>query len=185
VTGIVTIIFVIVNILFAGSEVTNNTDTYIYDLPFKSGEQFRVVQGYGGQFSHRNKAALDFAMPVGTPVLAARPEVIYSYKDNSSEGGPFPGYQSKANYILILHDDGSFGCYWHLKQNGVVVKKGKVEKGQLIGYSGGTGFVIRPHLHFAVKKKLTYDMNSFVRTMFKTTAGNCFLEVRHSYMNPE
>lgn len=97
------------------SAVTQNSDTYEYDLPFRKGAEYRVVQGYGGLFSHRNIAALDFAMPIGTPIYAAREGTIYSYKDANGEGGPFSTYKNKANYIIIRHDDGSFGCYWHLQ----------------------------------------------------------------------
>jgi murein DD-endopeptidase MepM/ murein hydrolase activator NlpD len=55
-------------------------------------------------------------MPEGTPVYAAREGVIYSFKDDSNEGGPFANYEKKANYIIIKHNDGSFGCYWHLQK---------------------------------------------------------------------
>ncbi|MEP7372682.1 MAG: hypothetical protein ABI675_04785 [Chitinophagaceae bacterium] len=96
-----------------GSSVTKNLDTYIYDLPFEKGTKHRIVQGYGGLFSHKNIAALDFSMPEGTPVCAARDGVVYEFKDDSDEGGPFPGYGKKANFIIVKHDDGSFGCYWH------------------------------------------------------------------------
>ena len=167
-----------------GSEVTDNLHTYVYELPFKEGEKYKVVQGYGGRFSHTNKAALDFSMPVGTPVYAAREGVIYSFKDNSNEGGPFSKYGRKANYIIIEHNDGSFGCYWHLQKNGVVIKKGKVAKGQLIGYSGNTGFVLRPHLHFAVKLRLNYRKDSFVRTRFRTSKGVQLLERGELYERP-
>lgn len=167
-----------------GSKVTNNLDTYVYDLPFKQGTKHKVVQGYGGRFSHTNKAALDFGMPEGTPVYAARGGVIYSFKDDSSEGGILPKYGKKANYIVVMHSDGSFGCYWHLQKNGVVVKKGNVAKGQLIGYSGHTGFSLRPHLHFAVKRRFNYEKDSFVRTKFRTTNGIQLLESREIYENP-
>jgi murein DD-endopeptidase MepM/ murein hydrolase activator NlpD len=171
------IIIVILIILFScQTKVTSNVDEYIYDLPFEKGEKYRVVQGYGGLFSHPHIAALDFAMPVGTPVCAAREGRIYSYKDNSDEGGITPGYKNKANYVIIQHDDGSFGCYWHLKKNGVLVKQGHVSKGQQIGLSGSTGLIISPHLHFSVKRKLTYDMDSFVKTKFKTTDGVLLLD---------
>lgn len=166
------------------TSVTTNLDNYIYNLPYKEATAHRVVQGYGGLFSHRHIAALDFSMPVGTPVFAAREGTIYSYKDDSNEGGPLPRYQKKANFIIIQHDDGSFGCYWHLQQNGVVVKNGRVEKGQLIGYSGSTGFVLEPHLHFSVKCKLNYKMDSFVRTKFKTTEGITLLQNGKSYKRP-
>jgi murein DD-endopeptidase MepM/ murein hydrolase activator NlpD len=167
-----------------GTKVTNNLDTYVYALPYKEGAKYKVVQGYGGMFSHKYKAALDFGMPVGTPIYAAREGVIHGYRENSDEGGPFPKYQSKSNYIVIMHNDGSFSCYWHLQKNGVVIKKGKVNKGQLIGYSGNTGFVLRPHLHFAVKRKFNYEKDSFVRTKFKTTKGVLLLEKGEYYQKP-
>jgi murein DD-endopeptidase MepM/ murein hydrolase activator NlpD len=167
-----------------GSKVTNNLDAYIYDLPFRKGTRHKIIQGYGGMFSHKNKATLDFNMQVGTPVYAARGGFIYSFKDESNEGGPFTKYEKKANYIIIKHNDGSFGCYWHLQKDGVVVKRGIVAKGQLIGYSGNTGFVLRPHLHFAVKRKLNYDKDSFVRTKFRTTKGIQLLEDGETYERP-
>jgi murein DD-endopeptidase MepM/ murein hydrolase activator NlpD len=185
-------IFFIILIIVAGlfvfsllsSSVTKNLDTYTYNLPYKEGTKHSVVQGYGGLFSHMHIAALDFNLPEGTPVCAAREGVIYNFKDNSDEGGPFPNYKNKANFIIIKHNDGSFGCYWHLKKNGVVVKTGFVAKGQLIGYSGSTGFVLRPHLHFSVKRKLNYEKDSFVRTKFNTTKGVIILERGETYERP-
>jgi len=93
-------------------------------------------------------------------------------------------YKNKANYLIIQHDDGSFGCYWHLAKSGVLVTKGHVEKGQLIGLSGATGLVIRPHLHFSVKRKLSYDKDSFVQTKFRTTDGIVILDDWETYERP-
>lgn len=182
---LVPLVIVLVTIVYflLGSEVTNNMDAYIYDLPFQEGTKHKVVQGYGGMFSHKNKAALDFTMPEGTPIYAAREGTIYSYKDDSNEGGPFTS-ESKANYIIIKHSDGSFGCYWHLKYNGVAAKKGLVTKGQLIGYSGRTGFALWPHLHFAVKRRLNYEKDSFIKTRFRTTKGITVLKAGKEYQRP-
>jgi murein DD-endopeptidase MepM/ murein hydrolase activator NlpD len=171
-------------VLYVPTAVTKNTDSYIYNLPFKVGTRHKVVQGYGGLFSHKKTAAIDFEMPVGTPVMAAREGVVYAYKDSYDEGGPFSKYKGKANFIMIQHPDGSFGCYWHLQKDGVLVKAGKVKKGQQIGLSGATGFVLRPHLHFSVKRKLNYQMDSFVKTIFQTTDGNVLLKNRNSYTRP-
>jgi murein DD-endopeptidase MepM/ murein hydrolase activator NlpD len=167
-----------------GSDVTDNTDSYVYNLPFAAGESHKVVQGYGGWFSHKHIAALDFYMPVGTPVYAAREGVVYSYKDDSDKGGCLPAYKNLANYIIIKHTDGSYGCYWHLQHNGVVTKKGPVQKGELIGYSGSTGFVFAPHLHFSVKNKLNYQMDSFEKTTFNTTEGILILKQGNNYARP-
>src|SRR4026207_2110488 len=90
------------------NEVTKNVDSYVYELPFEKGAKHRVVQGYGGLFSHIHTAAVDFTMPVGTSVFAAREGTVYSYKDDSNEGGFMGNYKNKANYLIIQHDDGSF-----------------------------------------------------------------------------
>jgi hypothetical protein len=82
------------------STVTKNIDAYIYNLPFEKGTEHRIVQGYGGLFSHMHIAALDFSMPEGTPVCAAREGVIYLFKDDSDEGGPFPTYKKKQTLSL-------------------------------------------------------------------------------------
>ena len=166
------------------TEVTANQHEYVYELPFRHGESFKVVQGYGGLFSHSHIAALDFAMPEGTPVHASRDGVVYSYRDDSDRGGMTARYKNDANYIMIRHDDGSFGCYWHLQKGGVLIKKGRVRKGQQIGLSGATGQVVRPHLHFSVKKKLNYQRDSFVRTRFRTSKGIQFLEKGSYYERP-
>jgi murein DD-endopeptidase MepM/ murein hydrolase activator NlpD len=166
------------------TSVTENIDDYEYELPFKKGTKHKVIQGYGGLFSHQHIAALDFAMPVGTPIYAARDGIVYSYRDNSDEGGISGKYKNKSNYIMIKHEDGSIGCYWHLQKDGVLIKSGRVSKGQQIGISGATGQVVKPHLHFSVKRVLNYEMNSFVRTKFKTTEGVVLLKNRQAYERP-
>ena len=180
---VLTITFLI--FFYYSTEVTSNLDSFEYQLPYSIGTKHRVVQGYGGLFSHQNIAAIDFEMPIGTPVYASRGGTIYSYKDNSDEGGPFPNYKNKANYLIIKHDDGSFGCYWHLQKNGVLIKSGRVTKGQQIAISGATGQVLREHLHFSVKLQLNYQINSFIKTKFKTTDGVILLKNGETYERPK
>ena len=68
-------------------------------------------------------------------------------------GGGSPEYRKFANYVIIEHSDGTMGNYYHLKQGGAVAVIGqKVAKGDLIGYSGNTGYSSGPHLHFSVSK---------------------------------
>lgn len=172
-------------LFFYQTSVTSNLDSFEYELPYSIVTEHWVVQGYGGLFSHRHIAAIDFEMPIGTPIYAARGGTIYSYKDNSDEGGLCSSFINKANYIIIKHDDGTFGCYWHLQKNGVLVKSGRVSTGQQIGLSGATGQVLCPHLHFSVKRRLNYDMNSYVRTKFKTTDGVILLATGKTYERPK
>lgn len=128
-------------------------DDYVYSLPFQPGLDVLVTQGYNGSYSHTGDAryAVDFELPEGTPLFAAREGRVVGVREDSTVGGPDPAYMDEANYIVIRHPDGTFGEYLHLQPQGAEVEVGQsVERGQLIGYSGDTGFSGGPHLHFMV-----------------------------------
>jgi murein DD-endopeptidase MepM/ murein hydrolase activator NlpD len=128
-----------------------HADDYVYQLPFHSARPHKVMQGYFGKFSHENNHAIDFEMPEGTEVVAARDGVIVDIKSDSNSGGATRDFISTGNFILIYHSDGTFGSYFHFKHNGVLVAKGQfVKKGEAIGLSGNTGWSTAPHLHFEV-----------------------------------
>jgi murein DD-endopeptidase MepM/ murein hydrolase activator NlpD len=116
----------------------------------------QVDQGYGGSFSHtdpQNRYAVDFAADIGTPVLAARGGTVMQVESDFDKAGlNLEKYGGRANFVRILHDDGTMGLYAHLQEAGVLVRVGqRVQAGQQIGLSGNTGFTTGPHLHFAVQ----------------------------------
>lgn len=124
-----------------------------YQLPFPGGQDIQVGQIWGGRLStHQtpeSRYAIDFIVPIGTPVLAARAGTVVDIDQRYTEGGKDPAL--KANHVLILHDDGTMGLYSHFSPNSTQVRFGqKVEAGTLIGYSGNTGYSYGPHLHFSV-----------------------------------
>jgi len=138
-----------------GSFRAVHDDSAIYLLPYAAGGGFRVTQGYNGAYSHTgpDQYALDFKMPAGTPVHAARGGVVVKVKDDSGSGGPSRKFESCANYILIRHDDDTLSNYAHLQKHGSRVKLGdRVAAGDWIALSGNTGFTSGPHLHFSVFK---------------------------------
>lgn len=146
-------------------------DSFSYSLPFPEGVRARVGQGYNGNFTHTGylRYSIDFSVPIGTPILAARRGTVVSLVKKYSEGGLRKDLLSKANYIMIQHEDGTIGNYAHLKKDGVVVNEGDfVEEGQLIGYSGNTGFSQGPHLHFEVHKPTKELKIQTIPTHFKT-----------------
>lgn len=146
-------------------------DTYEYHLPFPSSESYIVGQGYNGRFSHQNMNCIDFNMDVGSKVCAAREGTVIRVKEDSDTGCKSERCQGKANYIVIYHEDGTSARYIHLKYKGSKVKNGdKVKAGDVIGYSGNTGWSSGPHLHFEVNqpgKNIIYT----VPTKFKTKKG--------------
>lgn len=136
-----------------GDPLTVQPDDFVYLFPFEHGKKFKLDQGFGGTFSHKNENyyALDFSMDVGTPVSSARSGVVIEVKEDSNRGGASSTYASYGNYISIYHSDGTIANYVHLKKNGSIVSVGdKVGQGEVIGYSGNTGLSTGPHLHFSV-----------------------------------
>ena len=143
-------------------------DQYIYELPFSSGARFRVSQGYGGSYSHTERAhySIDFSMPENTPVCAARGGVVYRVVDHFSEGGTHLSFKPKANAIYVLHADDTIATYAHLAKNGARVCSGQfVVTGQMIGLSGNTGWSGHPHLHFHVADAAFHER---IPTLFNT-----------------
>jgi hypothetical protein len=126
-----------------------------YLLPLRQHE-LHVEQGYGGSFSHQdpqNRYAVDFGAEIGTPILAARDGLVMQVESDFDQAGlNLEKFGGRANFIRILHDDGSMALYAHLKSGGVLARVGqRVRAGQQIGLSGNTGFTSGPHLHFAVQ----------------------------------
>lgn len=147
-------------------------DQILYVAPFAEGESYSLVQGFGGGWSHRgaSKYAVDFAMPIGTAVHAAREGTVVQVVSNHSKGGSDRRFAKYANYIVILHADGTTGEYYHLMKDGAVVEVDQAAKaGDLIGYSGNTGFSSLPHLHFAVYRP--QPMGDYESLPFEFEAG--------------
>ncbi len=118
-------------------------------LPFRPTGAFEVIQGFDGALTHKDRVrhAIDFAMPEGTPVLAAREGVVTWIQDDAQDGTRTGG-----NLISVLHRDGTLTQYAHLKRGSVVVKEGQsISRGGVLAKSGSTNDTpIAPHLHFEV-----------------------------------
>lgn len=159
---------------------------FIYQLPYPIGKKYKVIQAYNGSFSHTGKNALDFNIPKGEKVCAARGGLVVRVKEDSNTGCSEERCKDQGNFIYILHDDSSLGHYVHFKQNGVKVNVGdKVKKGDVIGYSGETGFANRPHLHFQVNLP-SFEKNWVTTvTKFATTKSDdaVILEEKGIYLS--
>jgi murein DD-endopeptidase MepM/ murein hydrolase activator NlpD len=129
----------------------HDDSSFVYALPYQKGKAYLLIQGYQSSMSHKGEFALDFKMRKGTRICAARSGVVVGARGDSKKGGLKPKFLSEGNYIVIQHDDGSHGMYWHLRFGGALVKVGDtIEQGQVIGFSGNTGYSAFPHLHFEV-----------------------------------
>jgi murein DD-endopeptidase MepM/ murein hydrolase activator NlpD len=123
------------------------TSTHSISFPF--GKKYTFKSG-------RHKG-VDFAVPQGSAVFAARDGVIVHAGKNGV--GVTRGW-GKAYGIQIIQDfdrftngtPGLYGIYAHLST--VTVKRGqRVKVGDLIGHSGNTGSSTGAHLHFEIQKR--------------------------------
>ena len=135
-----------------------------YILPFKK-RPVKIGQGFN-QGSHKDwkedsedmTYSVDFLLTEGTEIISSREGDVIKVKDygkkNYSGGDEKKGeeaYKNHMNYIEIKHKDGTCASYSHIRYKGSLVKVGdKVKQGQVMGFSGNTGWSSAPHLDFNI-----------------------------------
>jgi murein DD-endopeptidase MepM/ murein hydrolase activator NlpD len=135
-----------------------------------------VSQGVNGT-THRGRMAYayDLASGIGTPVYAMRAGQVTGVQDRYPDTGGGQDRISKFNYITVEHDGGYRSAYVHLQQgfrSKVQIKAGdRVERGQLIGYSGNSGWSTGPHLHIEIQRP--GSPFTFTQTVPFAIAGVC------------
>lgn len=131
-------------------------DDSLYILPYPKGKRYKIIQSFGGNFSHNLESsyyAIDFGTQIGDTITAARGGKVIFVKEDSKEHCRSRKCMNKANKILVLQSDGTIANYVHLDFEGALVDVGDYIKAeQPIGISGMTGFTTIPHLHFVVHK---------------------------------
>lgn len=117
-----------------------------YVLPYPVGSAYEVFQTYCGPVSHGKdgQMSIDFLMPMGSEVVAARAGIVRRVVDGHEDFGR--GF----NVVYIEHEDGTSAFYGHLRQGSARVRVGdRVAAGQIIASSGASGTSLE-HLHFGV-----------------------------------
>ncbi len=156
--------------------------SYGYYIPYPEGEKHWIIQGYDGKFSHRRQFALDFKMKEGSKICAARSGIVVDLKEDSQKGGKTSDFARQANYLIIMHDDGSFAYYYHLQYEGVLVDLGqRVNAGEVVALSGNTGWSTTPHLHFAVREPHFRKLVSIPTLFYKRHLKPGYLKARRPY----
>ncbi len=88
---------------------------------------------------------IDFRASIGTPVKAALSGTVVGTGNTDLIRGCY----SYGKWVLIKHGNGLTTIYAHLSE--IKVSQGStVSTGEVIGYSGFTGYATGPHLHFGL-----------------------------------
>ncbi len=126
-----------------------------YVLPFPVGKKYICSQGFNSSFSHYGsfKYAVDFDMPIGTIVTAARKGRVVYIAENYSDNDHTAGHE---NVVIVMHEDSTYARYVHLTSSGALVRPNDLlMPGDTVGLSGNSGSSNHPHLHFDVTGTFT------------------------------
>ncbi len=128
-----------------------STGTGVLKWPLSS---IRITQYFGNtEFATKNPqiyngkghTGVDFAASIGTPVQAALSGTVIGVGNTDIVRGCY----SYGKWVMIKHPNGLSTLYAHLSLQKVVQGQ-EVSTGDMIGYSGNTGYSTGPHLHFGV-----------------------------------
>jgi len=147
------------------ARVAQDRSTRLSQLPAIRPANGPIVSGYGMRYHpilkvRKMHEGVDFLLRVGTPVMATGSGVV-------EEATQIPSY---GKHIEIRHPEAEYTTlYAHLSEIPDTIAPGaRVERGDLIGYSGNTGRSTGPHLHYEVhdRNDRTLDpMHFFVPDM--------------------
>ncbi len=115
----------------------------------KDGGTGTITQHYGEVsrlYGGKPHNGFDIGTPVGTQVLAAADGEVVAVGNNDKSSRLKYQY---GKYIVVKHPNNLATLYAHLSQQSVSVGQ-KITRGQIIGYSGNTGYSTGAHLHFGL-----------------------------------
>lgn len=133
---------------------------------------------YGGRPYH---PGVDFGVSRGTKIFAPLSGTVRATGNTDA----VPGCYSWGKWTLIDHANGLATLYAH--QSVISVSPGqKILTGDVIGYSGNTGYSTGPHLHFTVYAKAGVDVRKFKDIKTVTSCGEATTPVAatDAYLDP-
>lgn len=162
--------------------------TAVFNWPLKN---VVITQYFGGtEFAKRNPGiyagrayhpGIDMGTPRGTEIHAPLSGTVRATGNTDA----FPGCYSWGKWTLIDHANGLSTLYAH--QDTISVKPGdSVKTGDIIGYTGNTGYSTGPHLHFTVYAKDGVSVKTFNEIKTVTSCGSATTPVAatDAYLDP-
>lgn len=153
-------------------------------------DKVKITQYFGNTaFSTKNPQiynggghnGIDMAAQQGTKVKAALSGVVEATGNTDLQRGCY----SYGKWVLIRHPNNIHTLYAHL--SAINASEGEdVRTGEVIGYSGNTGYSTGPHLHFAVFASQGVRVMKFGEFRKSSSCSNMEIPVasKEAYLNP-
>lgn len=152
-------------------------------------DNVRITQYFGntpfaasGAYAGKGHNGIDFGVPIGTPLKAALAGTVVGTGNTDA----IKGCYSFGRWVLIRHANGLDTMYAHLSMVNVGAGQ-QVATGEVIGYSGETGYATGPHLHFGVYVSSATQVIKLSQATNKSTpCANAVMPVAplSGYLNP-
>lgn len=134
-----------------------------------------------GAYNGSGHNGVDFRAAVGTPIKSALSGTVVETGNTDA----YPGCYSYGKWILVRHGNGLSTLYAHLSE--ISVSNGQsVGTGDLLGYSGNTGYSTGPHLHFSVYATEAVSVRRLGDVKSRTNCADARIPVSafSGYLNP-
>lgn len=160
----------------------------VFDWPLK---KIVVTQYFGGtEFAKRNAGVyggrayhpgVDFGVPTGSQISAPLAGTVRATGNTDLVSGCY----SWGKWTLIDHANGLSTLYAHQSVQSVVPGQ-RVATGEIIGYSGNSGYSTGPHLHFTVYAKDGVSVRRFneIKTVTSCGAATTPVAATEAYLDP-
>lgn len=141
-------------------------------------QKFGVTADSARLYVSGSHNGVDFGVPTGTPIKAAGNGIIEGVGDTDAV---CPG-ASFGKWVFIRYDNGLASTYGHLSVISAV-KGQRVHTGDVVGYSGNTGYSTGPHLHMSVYAGQGVKISSLKSTVCKGTYTIPMADIK-AYLDP-
>ena len=150
-------------------------------------DEIKITQYFGNTpfatanpqvYNGKGHTGVDFRASVGTPVKSAGDGVVVGIGNTDIVSGCY----SYGKWVLVKHRTGLSTLYAHFSL--IKTKEGQeVKMGEIIGYSGQTGYATGPHLHFGVYASQGVQITKFENSI---NCKNAIVPIApiEAYLNP-
>jgi len=134
-----------------------------------------------GVYKNSMHNGIDLSAPVGTKIYAPMGGTVR----NTGNTDAVPGCYSWGKWLLIDHPNGLSTLFAHLSHIDTVPGQ-QVKTGDIVGYTGNTGYSTGPHLHYTLYVSAAVQVKQFNQFKAVTGCGSALspFSAVEGYLNP-